>query len=140
MKKPTSFTQYCDDVRQEADGRQSLMGIYPANAIVDLDHKGRLPQVCAYTVIFLPLAEELSSIAVTTSWNDKELQRIDIPEEVVTEFNGKREANSNGKQQTLLSTVMQMRDLSLGDGGRLQTTVLVNGNIIETRSLRLKPR
>jgi len=140
MRKPTSFTQYCDDVRQERDGRVSLMGVYPANAIIDRDSKDRLPKVCAYTVLSLPLVEKLTSIAVTTSWNGKEIERVDIPEGVMTEFNNKLESDPDKKQQLMLATVVQIRDLEIGDGGRLQTKVSVNDAVIETRSLRLKPR
>lgn len=116
------------------------MGVYPANAIVDLDGKERLPKVCAYTVLSLPLVERLASIAVTTSWNGKEVERVDIPEDVILEFNSKLEAETAQKKQFMLATVVQIRDLEIGSGGRLLTNVLVNDAIIEAQSLRLKPR
>ncbi|NLC36044.1 MAG: hypothetical protein GX772_06305 [Alcaligenaceae bacterium] len=140
MRKPTSFTQYCDDVRREADGRPSLMGVYPAHAIVDLDGRDKLPKVCAYTVLSLPLVERLISIVVTTSWNDEEVGRVEIPENVVSGFNNKLEAAPRGKNQLMLATAIQIRDLEIGDGGKLLTKVLVNDAIIESRLLKLKPR
>lgn len=140
MSKPSSFTQYCDDVRREADGRPSLMGIYPNNAIVDLDGNNKLPKVCAYTVLSLPLREKLTSIAVASTWNNKEIGRVEIPDQVIEDFNKKLEGDPNKNQQLTLATIIEIRDLEIGDGGTLKTQVLVNDDQVEVRSLRLNPR
>lgn len=142
MSAPTSFTQYCDDVRREADGRVSLMGVYPNSAVVDLDGHSKLPKVCAYTVLTLPLEEPLESISVVSAWNNKEIERVEIPDNVIAEFNQKQEQEQeqNKRQRLMLATVIEIRDLEIGDGGALRTRVLVNKSLIEARTLRIQPR
>jgi len=140
MSAPTSFTQYCDDVRREADGRVSLMGVYPNSAVVDLDGHSKLPKVCAYTVLTLPLEEPLESISVVSAWNNKEIERVEIPDNVIAEFNQKQEQEQNKRQRLTLATVIEIRDLEIGNGGALRTRVLVNKSQIEARTLRIQPR
>ena len=140
MNGPNSFTQYCDDVRREADGRPSLMGIYPNRAVIELDGHKRLPKICAYTVITLPLDRQLGSISVVSFWNDKKLQGVDIPDEVITEFNKESNNKNSKKQQLSLATVIEIRDLDINDGGILLTKVTVNNVQIESQALRLTPR
>lgn len=140
MSAPTSFTQYCDDVRREADGRVSLMGVYPNSAVVDLDGHSKLPKVCAYTVLTLPLEEPLESISVVSAWNNKEIERVEIPDNVIAEFNQKQEQEQNKRQRLTLATVIEIRDLEIGNGGAFRTRVLVNKSQIEARTLRIQPR
>lgn len=140
MSKPTSFTQYCDDVRREADGRLSLMGVYPSSAIIELDGHEKLPKVCAYTVLTLPLAERLDSISVATYWNKVERERVEIPDEAIEEFNQKLEQGQGKQQQLMLATVIEIRDLEIGAGGILVTKVSVNESEVESRTLRIKVR
>lgn len=140
MSGPNCCTQYCDDVRREADGRPSLMGIYPNSAVVDLDGHKRLPKICAYTVITLPLDGPLKSLSVVSYWNDEKLQGVDIPDEAIADFKRKSNEKNSKQQQLSLATVIEIRDLDIKDGGILLTKVIVNNVPIESQTLRLKPR
>ena len=116
------------------------MGVYPNSAVVDLDGHSKLPKVCAYTVLTLPLEEPLESISVVSAWNNKEIERVEIPDNVIAEFNQKQEQEQNKRQRLTLATVIEIRDLEIGNGGALRTRVLVNKSQIEARTLRIQPR
>lgn len=139
MKNVFAYTQYCDDVRREIDGRPSLMGVFPSMAEVDVNSDNKLHRLCAYTVISLSESIELESIAVISLWEGEEMQRVEIPTEAIDEFNFKKKESGGEKIRLNLATVIEIRDLDIGSGGKLQTRATVNGSIIDTRTLRLKP-
>lgn len=141
MSAPSAFILYCDDVRREADGRPSLMGIYPTQAIIDLDQHKKVPKICAYTMLTIPFGgSPLESISVVSHWSETEIERVEIPSDVIDEFNAKQEQETNKKQRLSIAMVADIRDLDIGHGGALKTEVLVNGSQIQTGLLHLKPQ
>lgn len=139
MSTPTSFTQYCDDIRREADGRPSLMGIYPHSAMVNLDGHKKLPKICVYTMLTLPHGHQLEKITVTSEWNDKEVERIEIPAAGIADINQKLANTTIKNPKVRLATMMEIRNLEIGEGGWLQTKVVVNESPIEQSWLHLQP-
>lgn len=134
-----SYTQYCDDIRKEADGRVSLMGVYPHSAMVDLDGRQGLPKICVYTTLSVMRGQPLETILVVSEWNNKEMQRVEIPADALEDMNLKLTDTAAKNPRIRIVTAMEIHDLEIGEGGWLQTKVLINGSQIEQTSLRLKP-
>lgn len=139
MKNVFAYTQYCDDVRREIDGRPSLMGVFPSKAEVDVNSDNKLHRLCAYTVINLSASIELESIAVVSLWEGEEIQRVEIPTEAIDDFNATKQETDSEKLRLNVATVIEIRDLDIGSGGKLQTQAIINGSVVDTHTLRLKP-
>ena len=59
----TAFTLFCDDLRQEAGGKLSAMGIYQGVMAIPADAVW-LPKLVAWSVCKLPVSQMVGAAAV----------------------------------------------------------------------------
>ncbi|MBK6007625.1 hypothetical protein JJB11_16115 [Ramlibacter ginsenosidimutans] len=74
----TAFSLFCDDLRQEVGGKQTLVGVY-SGAQVEINQAPPLilPRMCVVTHIFTPLTSPFKRLAIDARWNGAVLQRVE---------------------------------------------------------------
>lgn len=76
---------FCDDIRQEIGGKLSFMGCYQGELIVPMAPVA-LPKLCLYATIWTPKDRPFKSLMLrVVQDDDKELARLEIPEEGLAE-------------------------------------------------------
>lgn len=76
---------FCDDIRQEIGGKLSFMGCYQGELIVPMTPVV-LPKLCLYATIWTPKDRPFKSLMLrVVQDDDKELARLEIPEEGLAE-------------------------------------------------------
>lgn len=76
---------FCDDIRQEIGGKLSFMGCYQGELIVQMAPVA-LPKLCLYATIWTPKDRPFKSLTLrVVQDDDKELARLEIPEEGLAE-------------------------------------------------------
>ncbi len=76
---------FCDDIRHEIGNKLSFMGCYQSELIVSMVPFA-LPKLCVFATIWTPKERALKSLALRVVQDgDKELARIEIPEEGLAE-------------------------------------------------------
>lgn len=79
---------YCDDIRQEAGNKISLMGCYQGELNVQ-SAPSALPKLCAYVSIVTTKERPIKTLTIRVMLDDVELASLEIPEA------GLREAAQN---------------------------------------------
>lgn len=79
-----AVTMFCDDAREEASNTETLVGVLPDNINVP-----RLPfvfpKLAVYTRIVVPIDFEAKPIVIKLSFGETEINKTEIPYEVVRE-------------------------------------------------------
>lgn len=68
--RPVAVSLFCDDIREEASGAVSLVGVTSDNLIVP-SFPGFLPRLCVYTRVIIPLEFPLVSVELELNRSDK---------------------------------------------------------------------
>lgn len=77
---------FCDDIRQEVGSKLSFMGCYHGELIVPMSPVA-LPKLCLYATIWTPKDMPFKSLMLrVVQDDDKELARLEIPEESLAEI------------------------------------------------------
>lgn len=73
-------TVFCDDIRQEVNGKLSLIGVYGGNMLVPA-FPVIIPKLCLLVKILAPADDPINSMTVRVLRNDEVLQEINIDED-----------------------------------------------------------
>lgn len=68
---------YCDDIRNEAGGKHSLMGVY-GNALFAREYPLTLPRFCVAVRLVMPIEESLEGVRLVVLLEDQELASVEL--------------------------------------------------------------
>lgn len=132
------FAQYCDDVRREADGRASLMGIYPGEIAIPegVDVISRIAVQAVITATSLA-AVDLTSISVSVQLgNNQSLRRLSLPAKMIEDLH--REHDGEKAERVIMSFVIELKDVTLSKNDSLRTFAHIGEETIEGPPLHIK--
>lgn len=133
------FTQYCEDVRQEADGRQSMMGIFPVTAAVGLEMGAKIPRIFVQAVVSMPAKEEVRSLRIVISWNGEPINEVSLPDEELQKVKDRQsDASSPATGEIVVTAYAAMFDIDAQEGGELRTDAEINDTVVKGRPLRFR--
>lgn len=131
------FTQYCEDVRQEADGRHSLMGVFPISLSVGLENNAKIPRIFVQAVVSMSAKEDINSLKIVVKWNGRTINEVLLPDEDLQRLKEKQlDSSTSDAGELIVTAYAAMFDLEVKEGGQLNTDAEVNGTIIKGRPLR----
>ena len=85
---------HCDDVRQEAGGKMSLMGIYQSDLLVP-EQQTVLPKLCFVITALTTPDRPFSNLAVRVAAKDKIVLAQELPRDVLDQINKNIAANAD---------------------------------------------
>lgn len=132
------FSQYCDDVRREADGRMSLMGVYPGQIMVANTAHFVVPKISVQAVLIVPMNTPFTSISVWVTWNGEKLRESALPQKMLARLVDESDTERQEDGRVVLSFVLELKDVDMSQSGVLRTFAQVAGRTIEGLSLCVK--
>jgi hypothetical protein len=133
---------YCDDVRQEVGNKQSFIGVYAAELIVDR-LPAILPKFCVVTTLSTPIAQPFDNLRVRVRMDEQCV--FDTQDIAMTPAAGaqaiaepRTAAEREGDMQT--NIVLVLSPLQIDDETTLQVVADVDGESMRSRPLRVTQR
>jgi hypothetical protein len=133
---------FCDDVRLEVGNKQSFIGSYGPELIVE-SFPVLVPQLCVLVRVTTPLERPLRSLEVSVSQNGKVLGRfvvpqeqLDIQEESVVRYFGER-ADSDETSCIAIGAAFHFVPFQLTEPDLIRVIVRADGEILPAQGLRI---
>lgn len=133
---------YCDDVRQEVGNKQSFIGVYAADLIVDR-LPATLPKFCVVAMLSTPIAQPFDNLRVRVLMGEQCV--FDTQDIAMTPAEGaqaiaesKTAAEPEGDMQA--NIVMVLSPLQIDNETTLEVVADVDGESMRSRLLRITPR
>lgn len=131
------FCLFSDDIRQEVNGKVSLIGMYQGGMNIG----GKLPVVlpklaiCAY--INTPVDQPFKEVSIDLMLNDQVLQNVSPPEQSVQDMQDSTPQYSDSRMISLLM-VLVLQPFNLTEEGRLFVRAKLDGKVLEGNALRIR--
>lgn len=132
---------FCDDIRREADGRASLMGVFPGRIYLPDDEQHLIPKVCAQANVVIPANMELQRAYVTVELNGKEIKRMEMPNSLLTQIMEQQPGHGVDESEegvAVLAFMIEMREVRLSAGDKLQAIAHVNDEKTEGLPVQIR--
>lgn len=136
MKEIILFVTYSDDVRLEVGGKQSLMGIYHGELVLQ-QFPVILPKLCASVVINVPPRTKVDSLSVRCELNGNILGESSIVPQEIPKFQKALEEVEDVKWLATNFTFM-FTPLQLDGPGKISVIATVNGESIKGNALLIR--
>jgi hypothetical protein len=138
MKEVTIFVTYCDDVRAEVGGKQSLMGVYNAQLLV-ASLPVTLPKLCANVILNIPNTVDIKSIVLRAYANDVQIGEEVVPEEAlpgIREFS--RRVAGDPEQWVAVNVTFVFSPFAIEGETKIGIKAVVNGDITKGNALQIR--
>lgn len=128
--QPFLYCTYADDVRQESNGKQMLIGVYQGGLIVASPFPTHLNQIYVIANLFIANPSELQSVYFKVDYNGQELITFNDDESrgLVEGF----KQSGVPKNGAFIQAVFQIQPLALPAEGHLNVKATINDELILT--------
>jgi hypothetical protein len=132
------FCLYSDDIRQEINGKISLIGVYQGGMSVFGELPQDLPKLVVSTYINSPIQKPFKRVIVEIILNNRTLETIEMPKDVL---NNMQESITQNENFELISVnmVVTLQPFKVNEGGRLNVRVNADNEILESNALIINP-
>ncbi|AVH38046.1 hypothetical protein AL532_17710 [Pseudomonas monteilii] len=132
-----AHTMFCDDVRHEAGGKVSFMGVYSGNLTAS-SIPGLLPKLCIAITLYTDLGNPFREISIKGLFGGQEVFSMDLNENDIAQAGTKAEkpASAAGYFVQLLAILTPFQ---IDDAGKLSVRIIADGEKILTNALRIDP-
>ena len=123
MAERFAYSIFCDDIRNEDNGKAIFIGVYSGAMIVP-SFPTTLPSFCIALTILTPLERPFEKMRIRIMKNDEELLLRDLPVEQMPILNieGNEEENDDGRVQEL-RTVAKFNPFEITKETRIRVRV-----------------
>ncbi|MDU9399028.1 DUF6941 family protein [Pseudomonas sp. zfem003] len=137
MNSRFATSLFCDDIRQEVNGKLSLIGVYQGVLYVSA-FPATLPKICFIIHIHSPFSQKFNSLSLTARYDSSVVSEVSLTAE---------ELNSGSQETPLEGEVPKYRiagfefivtPLILNSEGKLDIEVLADGELIPCPPLYIK--
>lgn len=133
MKKFSAAALFCQDIRPEKSGTETLVGVLPDNVDV-VSIPGIMPQLCLYTrIVLYPPYEHKRIDTVLLSADGKEIARNQITHETLEMV--RNDAKGSGAPFATIVARLIRSPMPLEAVGRMVARVEADGEIVECAQL-----
>lgn len=130
---------YCDDIRQEIGGKQSLMGIYNADLIVG-EFPTTLAKLCVQVTVRFPFGRSAENLTVKMLMDETELTKIDLPQGEIRRMMESAPTSEVSSEDRFVAAALavQFSPLQLEKPSVLRARALVDGREVKANALRIR--
>jgi len=127
---------FADDIRQEASGKQIVVGMYQGGMNINHPLPVNLPQLYVMALLHIPHGEPLESLKVTVRWNEKTLAELEMPADSLPTASH----TSPDHTGSIIQLVIELVPFLVDSSGKLQVQALINGEqTLEGNTLHVVP-
>ncbi len=134
----SAFALYCDDIREEINGKSSLMGVYEGNLVVE-SLPVRLPKLCV--VIFSRFSPDnpVKTFKVTVELNGEVIASIPVTE---TEYKSHFNEDDFADNHSLINikTNVIFSPFVINEDGTLQAKIFLDDELIDCEPLHIRAK
>lgn len=133
MKSPECITihcLYCDDIREEVDEKQSIIGWYRKTEIKLPDEGLFLPIFCIVTIIQVPISVGVEALVIELMQNDNVVQRLDTPVNTLHEKRMQRIESSSEKNMQEIAVNIKLANFGVRESTNFYVRVTVNDEVL----------
>lgn len=123
---PVIFSIFSDDVRQEMDGKVSLIGVYQGGMNVNGVPPVGLPKLVVSTYILLPPDQRLESMSMQLTFGDQVLQDMQLTQSQLKEAAASAKSVP-GIQELGINAVVVLQPFVIARNGVLQVKGVLDG-------------
>lgn len=128
---------YAEDIRHEASGQLSLIGVYQGG--LRIPHPLTIPKLCIKADLFIPKDEFISSLSVQIAFNEEIIQNIEVPADYVAGARSStkidEDSHSYGYGCQMLFT---LSPFEVHGEGRLRISAIIDGIKLTGNSLKVQ--
>lgn len=132
---------YCDDIRSEIGGKQSYMGVYNSDLLVQ-DFPAQLEKLWIQVTVRLPLDTKAENLTVIVLKNDESIADIPLPEGQLQSMRAMVAAASlDGPlagQSLGCHIALQFPNLQMSEPGVIRLRAIVDGVEVKGNALRIR--
>lgn len=128
---------YCDDLRNEVDGKTTIVGWYPVEP-VKLPAEGELllPSLCVVGTLVVPLESKLTDMTIELLQDENVLNSVTVPSNVLHETQQEGLQSPGPLRAMQLRIVLRLLNLRVPEPGMLRMRITVDDEVLEGNSLR----
>jgi len=130
------YCLFADEIRREADGRDTILGWYPDNAKIALPTEGAalLPRLMVAAILVIPLAQEPGDMVFELVLNDTVLHSTNVPERQMDEAH--LADQPAGLRAKILRMAVQSQNMLIGEPGNLRARITMGSQVLYSNSLQ----
>lgn len=138
---PSGFVIFCDDVRQEVTGKQTLVGVYSGQMVITGNLPVTLPQICAVTTFRLapPSEPVAATIRVFKSGQDDPLFeiKVDMPAAKPSDFASPPDPDPDCLKFLQMTLTAQLQGVAITEACTLKVRAFVGEDEIRLGALQI---
>lgn len=115
---------FADDIRQEASGKQIVVGMYQGGMSVRGRLPVKLPKLQVLALLHIPRTESVTSLKLTVLMNSANIAEIDAPHIALPA----RDQVPPDRMGYILQVAIELVPFTVEGSGKLQVHALINGS------------
>jgi hypothetical protein len=131
------FTTFCDDVRQEAGGKLSYMGIYAANLLVPA-YPAHLPKLCAVMTVRTSANRPPKSVVLKLLRDDEVIYEHAFDAKTLKQLVAAQPKKGVEHRHITLGAVAQISNVKISERCLLKARAVVDGEELRGGTLELR--
>lgn len=131
------FCLFADDIRQEINGKVSLIGIYQGGMNVVGPVPQILPRLVISTYVDTPVDRPFGELSVDVMLDDKEMQNVTPPPQALEEMQTAARQDKEVKTVSM-QMVFVLQPFQVNGNGKLWVRVRDNGEALESNPLKIQ--
>lgn len=129
------FCQYCDDVRQEAGEKISLMGVYRGGMTITGTAPHVIPKLVISANIATPVSEPFNNLRIEVIQGEEAIQNIELPSDDLKKgFSSPKE----GSTMFAVQMIMVLQPFVVPASGKLFVRVHADGSSFDSNPLNIQ--
>jgi len=131
-----AYSIFCDDIRQEMQGKLSLIGVYDTQVLVP-EFPANIMRMCVLITAMTPISKPFSEICFIGKFGDRELFQLNIDKDQLREADEASPKDPDAIFQKI-QTVAFVNPLFLEQPGDIVIEVVADGEHIECPGLQAR--
>lgn len=132
------YCLFADEIRREADGRDTIVGWYPDNSKIALPPEGGalLSRLMVAAILVIPLAHEPGEMVFELVLNDTVLHTITMPQQQIQELRSADSGDATALRAKVMRMAVQSQNMLIGEPGNLRARITMGGQVLHSNSLK----
>lgn len=131
------FCLFADDIRQEVNGKVSLIGMYQGGMNIVGPLPVALPKLVITAYINTPVDQPFQEVSVDLMLNDQVLQNVTPPVQSIKDLQNSAPQYSDSRMISMLM-VLVLQPFNVTEEGRLYVKASLDGKVLEGNALRVR--
>lgn len=126
---------FCDDIRNELNGKMSFMGVYGGQLYV-ASLPIALPKLCCALTVMSQIDDQIKSLSIRGQLDESQLFAVDLNEQQISEILAQMQPTKDAKGR-MIQVIFAMAPFNIEKAGKLSIEIVADEKPIECPGLRI---